>query len=439
MAVIAAKKHSKRMLCQGLSYEERSDHTPMKSLLHCVLGVTLICLAAQIVYLSKMVGTLGRAVASRTRDYHSTNVLVNLARLKFATYRMKKQQLRMSKRISELEKQANFSRTWMHIYSSDRRRTRRSIWQQTNGEYMLFKLMRGVSLSKKGNNTVICIPGQKGEKGDRGARGKAGPRGLKGDPGIIGPKGATGPVGFRGRKGEKGQKGEIGATGVPGRSIQKPNIVSSLPSIAKVEGSTLTVTCETTGNPEPRVTWTFNGKQIDKRYKFPTERSLSIENVSYSDRGDINCVAENILGKDTRNMKLNVYTNPVVSLVSTVETREGNTIELECNSTGNPAPIIRWRKVVGFLRGTESQFGSGSRRLVINRAVIGDSGHYICTAHNKIGQDNKTVLVIVSSWKPDCSAWRERGYTKSGVYSISPDGGLPFDVYCDMDTGRKGR
>ncbi|XP_019857816.1 PREDICTED: angiopoietin-related protein 7-like [Amphimedon queenslandica] len=35
---------------------------------------------------------------------------------------------------------------------------------------------------------------------------------------------------------------------------------------------------------------------------------------------------------------------------------------------------------------------------------------------------------------PDCKDWYSNGSITSGVYTINPDGGTPFKVYCDMET-----
>uniref|UniRef100_A0A1X7T7C3 Fibrinogen C-terminal domain-containing protein n=1 Tax=Amphimedon queenslandica TaxID=400682 RepID=A0A1X7T7C3_AMPQE len=34
----------------------------------------------------------------------------------------------------------------------------------------------------------------------------------------------------------------------------------------------------------------------------------------------------------------------------------------------------------------------------------------------------------------DCKSFFEEGITTSGVYTINPDRGTPFEVYCDMET-----
>uniref|UniRef100_A0A1X7U4B1 Fibrinogen C-terminal domain-containing protein n=1 Tax=Amphimedon queenslandica TaxID=400682 RepID=A0A1X7U4B1_AMPQE len=34
----------------------------------------------------------------------------------------------------------------------------------------------------------------------------------------------------------------------------------------------------------------------------------------------------------------------------------------------------------------------------------------------------------------DCKDWYNNGSTTSGVYTVNPDGGTPFEVYCDMET-----
>uniref|UniRef100_A0A1X7ULA7 Fibrinogen C-terminal domain-containing protein n=1 Tax=Amphimedon queenslandica TaxID=400682 RepID=A0A1X7ULA7_AMPQE len=38
----------------------------------------------------------------------------------------------------------------------------------------------------------------------------------------------------------------------------------------------------------------------------------------------------------------------------------------------------------------------------------------------------------------DCESLFEDGITTSGVYTVNPDGGTPFEVYCDMETDGSG-
>ncbi|XP_052786324.1 collagen alpha-2(I) chain-like [Mya arenaria] len=67
-----------------------------------------------------------------------------------------------------------------------------------------------------GNDSKICLPGEKGTKGDSGTDGAFGIPGTKGDRGVMGPQGLKGEVGPLGPKGGKGDQGLQGYNGIPG-------------------------------------------------------------------------------------------------------------------------------------------------------------------------------------------------------------------------------
>ena len=91
------------------------------------------------------------------------------------------------------------------------------------------KILVGLATINKGacNRSITCT-------GMRGRRGKPGPKGPKGDKGEKGLSGIQGP---QGKRGEKGQKG---AQGLPGRSIEKPKIISRPTNLTVKEGTSAT-------------------------------------------------------------------------------------------------------------------------------------------------------------------------------------------------------
>ncbi len=149
----------------------------------------------------------------------------------------------------------------------------------------------------KNLGTILTLrgpPGEKGQSGARGRRGKAGPRGFKGERGEIGMKGDFGPRGHSGVKGEKGEKGNCCAT------IAGPKIIVPPANQTVLSPGDATFTCEATGNPKPEISLIPIDKRKNSRYKTFGEGNLSINNVTFEDRGVIECVAKSILGEDRR-------------------------------------------------------------------------------------------------------------------------------------------
>ena len=71
--------------------------------------------------------------------------------------------------------------------------------------------------------------------------------------------------------------------------------------IQGTEGGEVTIFCNATGNPEPRISWTSNGNSVDTRNSsrvdlFYQGRQLTIKNVSKTDSAVYRCEAENSLG-----------------------------------------------------------------------------------------------------------------------------------------------
>ena len=65
-----------------------------------------------------------------------------------------------------------------------------------------------------------------------------------------------------------------------------------------------------------------------------------------------------------------------------------------CSATGNPRPVIMWRKLNGSVTKDRSDANS-SGRLVINRVQFSDRGIYKCEAKNILGMvQTETSLVV---------------------------------------------
>ena len=108
--------------------------------------------------------------------------------------------------------------------------------------------------------------------------------------------------------------------------------------------------------------------------------ALQISQVRKEDSDTYTCSAKNLLGKAEKNTMLVVVSLPqftskpppkIVSMLN-------STVRLNCSATGDPQPIISWRKQGGQLPVGRSQEVNGA--LVITNLQQSDAGNYICTA-----------------------------------------------------------
>ena len=301
----------------------------------------------------------------------------------------------------------------------------------------LMTLINGDLVGKEScrNVTLAC------EKGERGARGKAGPRGYKGDKGDKGRKGDRGVAGLRGQRGPDGmigQKGQKGDRGLQGKSLQKPKIVTKIETrLIHSESRNLSLFCEANGYPTPTVRWEIDKRKLNSRYTFPVKGGLSISNINKSDEGRLQCIAENILGKDAIETNLIVHTKPKVRLIaSRVSSPGGIPLTILCNAEGKPYPTLKWKRGFGQLAAQQvPSKDNKSLTLRFKELAVSDTGYYVCEAQNYVGRSEGLLLLTVVE-KRDCSGYKENG--KSGVYSINPDGQKFFRVYCDMETNGGG-
>ena len=84
---------------------------------------------------------------------------------------------------------------------------------------------------------------------------------------------------------------------------------------------------------------------------------------------------------------------PVVIVSPTSLTvTQNQTATFYCSADGNPEPSVSWSKVIG--RKVISTDDKGNKLEIIN-ATYNDSGKYVCTATNILGQVGKEVQLLV--------------------------------------------
>jgi len=261
-----------------------------------------------------------------------------------------------------------------------------------------------VTLSQNPDTVILGPPGPTGDQGPRGRRGRPGPSGETGPPGRRGPRGPT------------GKSSSVNVTAIEKlakrleaytqREIAKfapPRFTSKTPqSITIREGTKLSINISATGNPPPKITWSFQGENHGNQSRFKiTDKTFEIAGARFEDQGMITCQAENVFGIRVAQVELIVFGPPRFPTTPPDEVigfLKKETI-LQCGVVGYPTPEVKWN------RSPQSPLPRGrsivrNSSLYINNTEDGDKGLYICTVTNKHGMIIHGTFLKVKSVVP---------------------------------------
>ncbi|XP_062394665.1 neural cell adhesion molecule 1 isoform X2 [Sardina pilchardus] len=169
--------------------------------------------------------------------------------------------------------------------------------------------------------------------------------------------------------------------------------------------STVSITCSTSGEPQPQITWSIPTALDSTRHEFNSDKSeLTIKSVKREDTGEYICTAKNKIGESTATTFLDVSEHPVVILSqSEVRVKPGEMVAVSCNISGHPMPSLHWIK-----KGPDGNTGfSSSGRikvrgsdLIIEKVAPSDGGLYSCIANSSSGIKEEDFSLQTLPGKP---------------------------------------
>uniref|UniRef100_A0A0A9ZHK9 Fasciclin-2 n=1 Tax=Lygus hesperus TaxID=30085 RepID=A0A0A9ZHK9_LYGHE len=178
-------------------------------------------------------------------------------------------------------------------------------------------------------------------------------------------------------------------------------------SMEFVEGESASITCKAEGKPSPTYKWIRSstkenlGISSDRFSVNEHTGVLQINKVTRDDNGDFVCFASNGAGSVEHPVRVTVIIKPHVLEIRNISVAAGQEGVLECRATGNPLPVVTFRKlssetpmiaglqpnderiVVHQREDRERQQAIGT--LAITPLKTTDDGLYECIARNKGG------------------------------------------------------
>ncbi|XP_029812436.1 neural cell adhesion molecule 1 isoform X14 [Suricata suricatta] len=194
--------------------------------------------------------------------------------------------------------------------------------------------------------------------------------------------------------------------------VNVPPTVQARQSIVNATANldqSVTLVCDAEGFPEPTMSWTKDGEQIeneeDDKYVFSDDSSeLTIRRVDKDDEAEYVCIAENKAGEQDASIHLKVFAKPKITYVENQTAMElEEQVTLTCEASGDPIPSITWRTSTRNISSEEKTLDghmvvrSHARvsSLTLKSIQYTDAGEYVCTASNTIGQDSQSMYLEV--------------------------------------------
>uniref|UniRef100_A0A0N4ZRH8 protein-tyrosine-phosphatase n=1 Tax=Parastrongyloides trichosuri TaxID=131310 RepID=A0A0N4ZRH8_PARTI len=169
-------------------------------------------------------------------------------------------------------------------------------------------------------------------------------------------------------------------------------------------GSSISLHCNVTGNPEPEIVWKFNGNTISSsvegiRLSLKNTR-LDIPRLSHDNVGEYSCHASNSVGSAEKDIWVDVLVPPLIDRdIADPNPRiptEKN-LTLTCLVEGKPDPEIVWTLNGTAINPFDKKYSISEegRYLQIFNLTLLDSGNYKCDAINEAGHDEFVYAVDV--------------------------------------------
>ncbi|KAG9270973.1 matrix-remodeling-associated protein 5-like isoform X1 [Astyanax mexicanus] len=211
--------------------------------------------------------------------------------------------------------------------------------------------------------------------------------------------------------------------------IEKPRLKSlAEESVQLTDGVTVTLNCSVEGKPNPEITWILpngtsllSGTNIFRFFHRP-DGSLVIREASALEAGTYRCVGRNSAGFVERKVTLESGKKPDISskYSSLVSIINGENLQLNCLSSGNPLPKLTWTLPSGVLLTRPQKMGRyvvfDNGTLTVQQASVFDRGTYLCKSSNEYGLSSMSVAVIVIAYPPRITSGPEAvTYARPGV------------------------
>ncbi|XP_029960009.1 hemicentin-1 [Salarias fasciatus] len=179
----------------------------------------------------------------------------------------------------------------------------------------------------------------------------------------------------------------------------KPRHDAESDSVTPHVGSSVTLSCEARGVPEPEVTWYKNGLQLAAGNGVKIDRhQLEILGVQMADGGVYTCKVSNVAGQVDRTFRMAVHVPPVLEgpLQESLNYTLGSHVALLCEATGVPVPSITWLKDGTPIESSlQWQWSIRGNRLELGPLSLSHAGTYSCVAKNSEGQTQRDYRLTV--------------------------------------------
>nr|XP_054769474.1 hemicentin-1-like [Lytechinus pictus] len=166
------------------------------------------------------------------------------------------------------------------------------------------------------------------------------------------------------------------------------------------QGDSVTLPCNVRANPPPQITWFKDDLPLPdsgRNFYVNPDGGLVIQQMSMAEEGQYRCVATNIAGNVTKDVRITILVPPSIEPGNTeYEVVAGGSVILSCEAYGIPMPEVVWQKDgVQLPKATRNARILEEGSLQIDITSEDHTGTYTCVVTNDAGETNRFITLSI--------------------------------------------